>query len=1472
MFASILARKFNPNHDEKGRFASQGTGISGGSRNHLHEMFNRIGQPDGGFTYQPTTEEEPSEGYALSPYPEKSFAKPAKDLQFKDVVNYYLKNRDVFKQPDHFIGAWHDPASGMVFLDVSVVKHSEEEATKLALEKDQIAYFDLKNFKSVTVNPDAKSGVLKGIQDGQAAIAFGQTGFGSVFARKAVQAVDGPGADRSGTEGGAGNAEQRAAAQLIAQASKVLKFNPNHDTSNGQFTSGNSGPSESSVRSGSGEGKGISLRPQQPDAESADLIHYGREGGLTQLSASHYGTGIKGAEAARLAKSNDSNIKNRVYFYLNDGSGKLPRKEQGLGQHVYAVKLTNLYDFKKDPAKIIPRMRDIPDQTERSNFMESEIVKSGYDGYALKAYNMAVVLGKDVPVEYKGTDTAKLEGFVNVFKFNPNHDDKGRFTAGSAASLGGVLARMAAGEDHPNIMHLKVDGKTPFGGNENLGVSRIDMPQIPRADREQFIANLHANVTPEYVDPTTLKPTQNELDGRKVGSLYGKILAGEKHNDPILVSQEGFVVDGHHHWAASVAAKVTGARPNEKIHIYRIHMQHNKLMAAAHAYAKEKGYQSKDITKSELFSTVFKHNPNHGPDGKFTSGPSSAAFKEWFGDSKVVGEDGNPKVMYHATTADFDTFKDNPRGVHFVSPDPEWTSKFLKDENGAIIEGASVMPVYVKASNPFDFENKKHVNLIAAKAMLSSAQTKKIKAGDWTAIEDRTVLHYIKQSGFDGLYVKEDGVKNLAVFDPTQLKSTTGNNGQYDRKNPNIIKAEFSFAQVLKHNPYHDQLGRFATHGGAHFISTWGKHYAEAANAKAKPEEHSDPFAGAADRTTTHVDPAQRAKDQYKADQNALTTANAAVLGTHDSQSKSQQYTEAPTPKEQGLVNAFHNVVASHMEVYPHDMKDMAALEWAQSLDAPYASKYKLGLPLMDWEKEKVAKDLEDLKISKDAVGGGWTTPTDLGKYGEPKKVFDPNKVSDALDNHIYDMNQVASKVSNANYWKSSAEILDGATSQEEEAAKKKYQEMVRIAQEAAPGFEGQAEAQVSKLFSHAGMNISTKHKLGMYLTPTERDNIASTLKQINQAKAYNAGLEYQKAVEQMHMAQYTHSPEALAMAKVNASQAKEKAMGLGLDEYALTGYEEMAKDNAKYQFKEKQKEAEADFMKTLGGAHPRAPADGKLDPAVQQNKDFYIGKNLMTPEKADELIANHFATGKGLAKFHQELKAMIPEAKKVTEDFDNRSFSFLDPYSGEATQFFKDETQKYSRMSSGAKTAVKDYTSSGYKVNKAIGMAVTAKMLGQKPHALNSSEKLFMKQMDEATGHPINRDLMLRRNLPTKFLASQMGMTTEKLHSMSQEELEKTFVGKIYRDTTYGSTTINKNFNGTFSTAASQGEGSFFIRAPKGTKGLGVEHVTNNSGEHEVILQRGTTYVIRSVTKSEYSSHIDFNVDIIGQHPDKLD
>ena len=165
----------------------------------------------------------------------------------------------------------------------------------------------------------------------------------------------------------------------------------------------------------------------------------------------------------------------------------------------------------------------------------------------------------------------------------------------------------------------------------------------------------------------------------------------------------------------------------------------------------------------------------------------SEAFKSWFGDSKVVDAEGKPLVVYHGTLSDFSEFK-NTNGIFFTTPSPDFAQKFLQESSGNIAEGANVMPVYVSAKNPFDYENKKHVAALEVNAGLARNAVNEVKKGKWQRLEDRTVLETIKRLGFDGVYVNEEGVKNLAVFDPSQIKSAVGNRGTFDPDSPNILE------------------------------------------------------------------------------------------------------------------------------------------------------------------------------------------------------------------------------------------------------------------------------------------------------------------------------------------------------------------------------------------------------------------------------------------------------------------------------------------------------------------------------------------------------------------------------------------------------------------------------------------------------------------------------------------------------------
>jgi hypothetical protein len=202
-------------------------------------------------------------------------------------------------------------------------------------------------------------------------------------------------------------------------------------------------------------------------------------------------------------------------------------------------------------------------------------------------------------------------------------------------------------------------------------------------------------------------------------------------------------------------------------------------------------------------------------------------FKKWFGKSKTVQEDGKPINYYHGTYispyksidgGDFTVFKSRPRGstadakgvIGFimVSPDPEFAATFTGLPKSYSAEDADfiarkrpqgrIYKLYVKAENPFDYENPDHIKkLFGDKEFIDAGKTKagvkyeafrrNVTEGDWMDIE--ALAGTIRKAGFDGFYVNEDNVKNLAVFDPNQVKSATGNRGTFSLQDRDIRRS-----------------------------------------------------------------------------------------------------------------------------------------------------------------------------------------------------------------------------------------------------------------------------------------------------------------------------------------------------------------------------------------------------------------------------------------------------------------------------------------------------------------------------------------------------------------------------------------------------------------------------------------------------------------------------------------------------------
>jgi hypothetical protein len=105
---------------------------------------------------------------------------------------------------------------------------------------------------------------------------------------------------------------------------------------------------------------------------------------------------------------------------------------------------------------------------------------------------------------------------------------------------------------------------------------------------------------------------------------------------------------------------------------------------------------------------------------------------------------------------------------------------------GELASYGNVMPVYVRAEDSFDYQDPEHIKRVMGKLESDEDQSSLLRTGDWMFIESGAVQNAIQAAGFDSFYVKEDGKKNLAVYESSQVKSAIGNKGTYDISNPDI--------------------------------------------------------------------------------------------------------------------------------------------------------------------------------------------------------------------------------------------------------------------------------------------------------------------------------------------------------------------------------------------------------------------------------------------------------------------------------------------------------------------------------------------------------------------------------------------------------------------------------------------------------------------------------------------------------------
>jgi hypothetical protein len=168
------------------------------------------------------------------------------------------------------------------------------------------------------------------------------------------------------------------------------------------------------------------------------------------------------------------------------------------------------------------------------------------------------------------------------------------------------------------------------------------------------------------------------------------------------------------------------------------------------------------------------------------------AFKQWFGDSKVVDKKGDPLVVYHGTDKTFDAFNLRKRGSRVGFQDDGF---YFSDSPGTATTYAT-MDVYSGALGkkkdaylePTDFFKRflSRLGLVESAPQVVPAFLSIKNPYKTTGARMPGRRELIKQ-GYDGIqYTQYDGTTHWVAFEPTQIKSSIGNIGTFDPENPDI--------------------------------------------------------------------------------------------------------------------------------------------------------------------------------------------------------------------------------------------------------------------------------------------------------------------------------------------------------------------------------------------------------------------------------------------------------------------------------------------------------------------------------------------------------------------------------------------------------------------------------------------------------------------------------------------------------------
>ena len=154
--------------------------------------------------------------------------------------------------------------------------------------------------------------------------------------------------------------------------------------------------------------------------------------------------------------------------------------------------------------------------------------------------------------------------------------------------------------------------------------------------------------------------------------------------------------------------------------------------------------------------------------------------------SKIVDPNGEPRVVFHGTASEFDTFDENAAKLYW------------DDEHGFFFETSEAFAKdYADAAEVMLYQSGRNRN---AKGRVISAfldiknPAEEDFSGEYDTPAEWIDEHFngryaddLKSRGHDGAVFTSNGEAVIVAFQPNQIKSATGNNGEFSRGNPSTL-------------------------------------------------------------------------------------------------------------------------------------------------------------------------------------------------------------------------------------------------------------------------------------------------------------------------------------------------------------------------------------------------------------------------------------------------------------------------------------------------------------------------------------------------------------------------------------------------------------------------------------------------------------------------------------------------------------